>query len=157
MAKRRTNGQFLERGHQGGQTKMQVQARQKLKTMIAGAGPKIYAVLNRALDSDDERLAFEAAKYCCDRLDGRPGSSQHISGQVAHHHEHDVSTRYTDALRELAQAARADRKAWQEDNTKTLSAMKAGKLIDITPSDALKEKYADDRREVKDGTRAAIE
>ena len=39
MTKRRADGTFLERGGRGGQTKMQIQARHKLKTMSPSPGP----------------------------------------------------------------------------------------------------------------------
>ncbi len=45
MTKRRADGTFLERAGPGGQTKMQIQARQKLKTWLAGAGDKIRSTM----------------------------------------------------------------------------------------------------------------
>ena len=102
-----------------------------------------------------DKARVDAAKYIVDRCLGRPGSSQVVSGTV--HHEHDVGTRYTDALKELAVLARAERTALLDNNSRTLGEMKAQQVIDVERADigadARKARYAELKRaeEVADG------
>ncbi len=77
-----------------------------------------------------DKARVDAAKYIVDRCLGRPGSSQVVSGTV--HHEHDVGTRYTDALKELAVLARAERHGEREANGRELARLK---IIDVKASE----------------------
>ena len=139
-----------------GLTPKEKRASQRLRQRLSALVDDAALVLEQVVAGEEiDKARVDAAKYIVDRCLGKPGSSQVVSGSVQH--EHSVADRYVGALKELAIAARAERTALLDNNSRTLGEMKKEQVIDVESADvgadARKVRYGEKMRaeEAADG------